>query len=179
MARLSEPVGPADHGIGPEDAAVTLVQYGSYDCPHCRQAMGIVEEVRRTCGAPLRYVYRHFPNETRHSSAHRAAEAAESAGTQGKFWEMHALLLNRQNALDDANLLAYAAELGLDVRKIAADLESGVHAAEVRRQFQSGLDSGVHSTPTFFINGERHDDYWDAETLCDAVQSASRGAATV
>jgi protein-disulfide isomerase len=174
MARLSLPVEKADHSIGPEDAVVTLVQYGSYDCPHCRQAISIVDEVRQRCDMPLRYVYRHFPQETPHSESHRAAEAAEAAAKQGKFWEMHNHLMENQNALDDASLLAYATMQGLDAQEVAGEMESGAHAEEVRRQFLSGLESGVHSTPTFFINGVRHDDYWDAETLCAAVQSAAR-----
>jgi protein-disulfide isomerase len=175
MVRLSEPVGPQDHRMGPEDAPVTLVQYGSYDCPHCRQALGIIDEIRAKSETPLRLVYRHFPEETPHSVSHRAAEAAEAAANQGKFWEMHAHLLRNQSALDDANLLAYSEELGLDSRKVAQELESGVHAAVVRSQFQGGRASGVHSTPTFFINGLRHDDYWDAETLLGAIhESVSR-----
>src|SRR5258708_10079559 len=170
MVRLSEPVGLEDHRMGPENAPVTLVQYGSYDCPHCRKAIGIIEEIREKNEPPLQLVYRHFPDETPRSASHRAAEAAEAAARQGKFWEMHAHLLRNQDALDDANLLAYAAELGLDVRKVAQELESGEHATVVRSQFQSGRTSGVHSTPTFFINGVRHDDYWDAETLSAAIQ---------
>src|SRR5947208_5852354 len=103
MVRLSEPVGPGDHRMGPENAPVTLVQYGSYDCPHCRQALGIIEEIREKNETPVQPIYRHFPDET----PRWAAEVAEAAAKQGKFWEMHAHLLRNQNALDDANLLAY------------------------------------------------------------------------
>src|SRR5581483_4669149 len=106
-----------DHILGPDDAKVTLVEYGSYDCPHCRQALGVLAEVRQQYGAPIRLIYRHFPQETKHSISARAAEAAEAAGAQGKFWEMHAHLLENQNALDDANLIAYATMLGLDTKK--------------------------------------------------------------
>jgi protein-disulfide isomerase len=173
MAILSLPVEPDDHILGPEDAKITLVEYGSYDCPHCRQALSILAEVRKRYDAPLRLVYRHFPRETRHSISERAAEAAEAAGKQGKFWEMHNHLLENQHALDDANLIAYATLLGLDTQQFASDLESGAHASRVLRQFQSGLDSGVRSTPTFFINGVRHDDYWDAETLLTAIQGTN------
>lgn len=172
MVRLSLPVEPDDHIMGPDEAKVTLVEYGSYDCPHCRQALGVLAEVRQRYGSPLRLVYRHFPQETKRSISERAAEAAEAAGAQGKFWEMHAHLLENQQALDDANLIAYATMLGLDTPKFASDLEMGVYAGRVLRQFQSGRDSGVHSTPTFFINGVRHDDYWDADTLLTAIRAA-------
>ena len=173
MARLSMPVGPGDHSVGPADAPITLVEYGSYDCPHCRQALPILDEIRRQYEAPLRFVYRHFPQETRHSVSERAAEAAEAAAAQGKFWEMHAHLLENQNALGDADLIAYATMLGLDTKQFASEMEADTYAARVRQQFQSGVDSGVRSTPTFFINGVRHDDYWDAETLLAAIRAAA------
>lgn len=173
MARLTVPVQESDHIIGPNDAVVTLVQYGSYDCPHCRQAIPIVNQVREKCGISVRYVYRHYPQETPHSESHRAAEAAEAAAKRGKFWEMHNHLMENQNALDDASLIAYATMLDLDARGVAEDLESGAHTETVKQQFRSGLESGVRSTPTFFINGLRHDDYWDADTLCDAVKAAA------
>ena len=173
MNKLSMPVGLDDHSLGPADAHVALVEYGSYDCPHCRQALTILSEVRRRYNAPLRFVYRHFPTMTPHSASERAAEAAEAAGKQGKFWEMHEHLLENQHALNDADLVAYATMLGLDTRQFAADLEGSASAEHVRRQFQSGVDSGVRSTPTFFINGVRHDDYWDAETLLTAIQAAT------
>jgi protein-disulfide isomerase len=158
--------------MGPADAGVTLVEYGSYDCPHCRQALRVLVDVRQRYGKPLRLVYRHFPEETKHSVSERAAEAAEAAAAQGKFWEMHAHLLENQQALDDANLIAYAVMLELDAQQFASDLEMGAHTARVLRQFQSGRESGVHSTPTFFINGVRHDDYWDADTLLAAIHAA-------
>ena len=173
MNTLSLPVGPDDHSLGPEDAPITLVEYGKYDCPHCRRALNAITEVRRQVNAPMRFVYRHFPSETPHSVSERAAEAAEAAGKQGKFWEMHAHLLENQQALNDADLIAYATMLGLDTKQFAADLEGGVQRARVREQFQSGLDSGVRSTPTFFINGVRHDDYWDAETLLAAIRAGN------
>jgi protein-disulfide isomerase len=172
MVRLSLPVEKSDHVMGPDAAGVTLVEYGSYDCHHCLQASGVLADVREQFGAPIRLVYRHFPRETKHSVSERAAEAAEAAADQGKFWEMHACLLEHQDALDDANLIAYATLVGLDTKKFAAALETGLLSERVLRQFQSGLDSGVHSTPTFFINGVRHDDYWDADTLVAAIRAA-------
>src|SRR5579872_4190862 len=112
MARLTKPVGAEDHIIGPQDAAVTLVEYGSYDCPHCRQALvitlALLKEAHET-GPSLRLVYRHFPPSNGRSPAQRAAEVAEAAARQGRFWEMHEHLLKNQHALDDANLLTHAA----------------------------------------------------------------------
>lgn len=172
MAKLSLPVGPEDHTLGPADARITLVEYGSYDCPHCRQALIVLGEVRKQYNAPLQLVYRQFPQETPHSISERAAEAAEAAGAQGKFWEMHVRLLENQHALDDANLIANATLLGLDAQRFAADLEAGTYRGRVREQFESGVASGVRSTPTFFINGVRHDDYWDTETLLAAIRAA-------
>lgn len=176
MVPLSLPVEPNDHIMGPDTASITLVEYGSYDCQHCLQALSVLADVRQRYGSPIRLVYRHFPRETKHSVSEHAAEAAEAAGLQGKFWEMHLYLLENQDALDKANLIAYATLLGLDTRKFISDLEKGVVAERVLRQFQSGLDSGVKSTPTFFINGVRHDDYWDADTLVTAIRAADPSA---
>ena len=173
MKTLSMPIGPEDHSLGPASAPITIVQYGRYDCPHCLQALTVVDDLRSLYDARLRLIYRHFPVEDAHSPSDRAAQAAEAAAAQGKFWEMHTLLLQNQNSLDDANLIAHAAMLGLDTQQFASELAAGAYADRVRRQFQSGLDSGVHSTPTFFINGIRHDDYWDLETMTAAIETST------
>jgi len=177
MAHLTKPVGPDDHIIGAQDAEITLVEYGSYDCPHCRQALAITLALRKEHhgnGPTLRLVYRHFPSANGHSTAQRAAEAAEAAGAQGHFWEMHEHLLTHQQALDDANLLAYAALLELDVRQIAAALERHTYHEKVVQNVRNGVESGVRSTPTFFINGVRHDEDWDLDSLRTAILAASR-----
>ena|ERR1051325_2729261 len=179
MTTLSVPVGPDDRALGPVDASVTLVEYGRYDCPHCLQSLSIVENLIERFGAQLRFVYRHYPIEGPHSESERAAQAAEAAGAQGKFWQMHAHLLQNQESLDDASLLAHATMLGLDIQEFSADLDSGAFEERVRRQFESGRDSGVHSTPTFFVNGIRHDDYWDIDTLSEAIESALRSTIAV
>ena len=173
MAALSMPVGPEDHVLGPADARITLVQYGRYDCPHCLQAVNIVNQIRSHYGEKLRLVYRHYPIEGPHSMSKRAAEAAEAAGEQSKFWEMHSHLLQNQDALDDASLVAYSTMLGLETHRFAEELTSGVYAERVHRQFLSGRESGVESTPTFFINGIRHDDYWDFDTLTAAIEAST------
>lgn len=169
MIQLTKPVDATDHVLGPEDAIVTMVEYGSYDCPHCRQALAVtlslMQELNAGGRAGLRLVYRHFPSQTPHSLSQMAAEAAEAAGSQGKFWEMHEHLLRNQSALDETNLLAHAMIVGLDRQRFATELEGRAYQEKVREMFQSGRESGVVSTPTFFINGVRHDGDWDLDTL--------------
>ncbi len=171
-ARLTVPVGEKDQRLGAENAPVTLVEYGDFECPHCRRAHPIVKEIRRRAGARLRFVFRHFPMSQAHPHTQHAAEAAEAAGAQGRFWEMHARLFERQFALEDPDLIAYAGELGLDRARVARELAEHTHEARVHEDFASGVRSGVNGTPTFFINGLRHDDAWDAETLSAAIERA-------
>jgi protein-disulfide isomerase len=171
-ARLTVPVGGKDHRLGPENAAVTLVEYGDFECPHCRRADPIVKEVRRRAGARLRFVFRHFPMSQGHPHAQHAAEAAEAAGAQGRFWEMHDRQFERQFALEDADLIAYAGELRLDRARVARELAEHTHEARVHEDFTSGVRSGVNGTPTFFINGLRHDAGWDVDTLFAAIEGA-------
>ncbi len=172
MTRLSLPVGIRDHSQGEERAAMTLVAYGNYECSHCAQIERIVAQLRRQLHGELCFVYRHFPRGRPTSASQRAAEAAEAAGAQGKFWEMHRLLGKHTHSLDETTLGLCAVTLGLDMPRFFYDLKQGVHAEKVRQDFQSGLRSGVNSTPTFYINGVRHDDYWDADTLLSAIESS-------
>jgi protein-disulfide isomerase len=169
---LTPPVSERDHVLGPASAAVTLVEYGDYECPFCGAAYPIVKEVLRISGPEVRFAFRNFPLSQVHPHAERAAEAAEAAGAPGKFWQMHDLLYEHQRALDDQHLLTYAARLGLDVRRFAQDLTDRAHAGRVREDFLSGVRSGVNGTPTFFINGVRHDGSYDLETLLAAVAAA-------
>src|SRR5919198_5113643 len=122
-AQLSLPVGPRDHIAGANDAALVLVEYGDFQCPHCRRAFPIVREVQRTLGSQLRFVFRHFPLTKVHPEAEHAAEAAEAAAAQGAFWQMHDRLFERQFALDDDSLVSYAAELGLDADRLRGALD--------------------------------------------------------
>jgi protein-disulfide isomerase len=176
-ATLVLPVSERDHIRGASNAAVTLLEYGDFECPHCGAAHPIVDSVMRRAGKTARFAYRHFPLTNIHPHAERAAEAAEAAGAQGKFWEMHDRLFEHQHALDDESLLIHAEALDLDLRRFASELARGVHAPRVREDFLSGVRSGVNGTPTFFINGVRHDAPWDAPTLLHAIQLAARGAA--
>jgi protein-disulfide isomerase len=172
-ARLVLPVGDRDHIQGPASALVTLVEYGDYQCPYCGEAYPIVQEVQRRMGARLRFVFRNFPLTQVHPHSQHAAEAAETAAAQGTFWEMHDTLFEHQDHLDDDHLVRYAGELGLDIDAFVAQMTAHAHAGRVREDFLSGVRSGVNGTPTFFINGVRHDGSYDLETLLAAVEQAA------
>jgi protein-disulfide isomerase len=174
-ARLSLPVSDRDHAQGAADAMVTLVEYGDYECPHCGRAYPIVTEVQERLGPKLRFVFRNFPLGEIHPHAQHAAEAAEAAGAQGQFWEMHDALFEHQRALDDKHLVQYAQILALDPERLQLDLTSHTYAGRVREDFRSGVRSGVNGTPTFFINGVRHDNAWDVETLTEALLATAVG----
>jgi protein-disulfide isomerase len=171
-ARLTLPVGPRDHRQGPETAPVTLVEYGDYECPHCGAAHPIVKEIKRRLGKRLCFVFRHFPLTQVHPHAEHAAEAAEAAGAQGKFWQMHDSLFEHQEALDDVHLVLYAVALQLDEDRFVRELAEHVYAPRVREDFLSGVRSGVNGTPTFYINGVRHDASYDLPTLLAAIEAA-------
>ena len=170
---LTPPVGERDHAHGPQTAPMTLVEYGDYECPYCGQAYPIVQEIQQRLGDRLRLVFRNFPLTQVHPHAQHAAEAAEAAGSQGKFWEMHDYLFEHQRALDDGHLAEYAATLGLDTTQFSQDMSEHAYVERVREDFLSGIRSGVNGTPTFFINGVRHDDAWDVETLLAALEDAA------
>jgi protein-disulfide isomerase len=170
-ATLILPVSERDHIQGRRDAALTLVEYGDYECPHCGRAHPIIKDVQRALGNDLRFVFRNFPLANMHPHAEHAAEGAEAAAGQNRFWEMHDTLFAHQQALDDRHLVGYASAIGLDVALFTRELSSHVHAGRVREDFISGVRSGVNGTPTFFINGVRHDDSWDADTLTQALRA--------
>ncbi|HEX4734404.1 MAG TPA: Na+/H+ antiporter NhaA [Thermoleophilaceae bacterium] len=161
-----------DHIRGPADAPVTLVEYGDFECPYCGRAEPILRELLSEHGADIRFVFRHLPLTDVHDHAQLAAEAAEAAGAQGRFWEMHDLLLDHQDALTARDLMGYANELGLDMDEFHDDLKRHEHAARVARDVESAELSGVAGTPTFFINGQRHHGAYDIQTLTKAVSAA-------
>jgi protein-disulfide isomerase len=163
-----------DHIQGPAEAAVTLVEYGDYECPYCGAAYPIIKELQTRMGDRLRFVFRNFPITTSHPHAEQAAEAAEAAAIQGPFWQMHDLLYENQKRLRDQDLRAYAENLGLDLDSFDKELAEHVHAARVREDFMSGVRSGVNGTPTFYINGARHDDSYDPEILLAALERAAK-----
>jgi protein-disulfide isomerase len=165
-----------DHVRGPEDAPVTLVEYGDFECPYCGQAEPVVRELLRDFG-DVRYVWRHLPLNDVHPRAQLAAEASEAAAQQGAFWEFHDLLLDHQDALRPDDLIGYAEQLGLDTERFTDDLRQQVGAARVAEDVDSADLSGVSGTPTFFINGRRHYGAYDIDTLSKAVRTARARAA--
>lgn len=172
--RLTLPVTPArDHIRGAGDAPVTLLEYGDFECPYCAMASVVVEQVINEMGNQLRYVFRNFPLVQLHPHAERAAEAAEAAGAQGQYWPMHYTLFDNQSALEDPDLLTYAQTPGIDVDRFANDLDTGTYQPRVSEDLASGINSGVSGTPTFFINGAKHEGSWDAASLLAALQSAA------
>jgi protein-disulfide isomerase len=171
--RLALAVSRRDHADGPESASITLVEYGDYECPHCGRAYPILTRIQERLGKQLRFVFRNFPLSQVHPHAQHAAEAAEAAAAQGYFWEMHDTLFEHQRALTDRFLHEYASRIGMDPARFRQELDDHSHAGRVREDFLSGVHSGVNGTPTFFINGLRHDDAWDFETLLRALEAAA------
>jgi protein-disulfide isomerase len=172
--RLLVPVSERDHIRGQANASVTLVEYGDYQCPYCGLAHPIIDEIRRELGDGLRFVFRNFPLSEVHPHAEHAAEIAEAAGTHHKFWEMHDMLYAHQHALDDQHLAEYVTLLGVPTSEVKRALAQHVYADRVREDFMSGVRSGVNGTPTFFINGLRHDGSYDHDTLRTAISDAVR-----
>jgi protein-disulfide isomerase len=170
---LIPPLSASDHTIGPENAPVTLVEYGDYECPYCGMAQPIVASIIERMGESLRFGFRHFPLTQAHPHAQAAAEMAEAAGERGKFWEMHDTLYQNQDALEDEDLISFAARIGIDPNWATQVLANHTFAANVRADFMSGVRSGVNGTPTFFINGIRHDGPWDEAALLESLHNAA------
>jgi len=174
---LTPPVSARDHIAGPDDAPVTLVEYGDYECPYCGMASPVVKAAQRELGGQLRFVFRNFPLAEAHPHARMAAQAAEAAAAQGRFWEMHDMLFEHQDALEAQDLVGYAKSIGLDVQQFTRELKAGTYEKRVRDDFRSGVRSGVNGTPTFFVNGARYDGSWaNAEKFIGALRDAARHA---
>ena len=171
MSALIPPASSRDHVRGPSRAQITVVEYGDFECPHCGTAYWIVKEIERRLPREVRVVYRHFPLSKIHPHAEHAAEIAEAAAQHGKFWPMHDMLFEHQDALDDESLLAYAEVLGIDPAWAAAALTEGRFHRRVRDDFASGVRSGVNGTPTFFVNDERFNG--SAEELLATLMQAT------
>jgi protein-disulfide isomerase len=172
-AKLKPSVGANDHVQGPAKAPVTLVEYGDYECPYCGEAYPVVKALQKRLGEQVRFVFRNFPLAEAHPHAEHAAEAAEAAAAQGKFWEMHDLLYENQDALDDEDLVRYAKALRLDVPRFVKEMEAHAYVERVRADFSSGVRSGVNGTPSFFINGARHDGPFDLRSLLAAIEEVA------
>jgi protein-disulfide isomerase len=173
-SKLLLPQARRDHIQGPIDAPIALVEYGDYECPYCGEAHPIIKAVQERLGDRLCFAFRNFPLVNAHPHAQHAAEAAEAAGAQGKFWEMHDLLFENQNALDDEDLAQYATALDLDARRLIDEVVAGTHTGRVREDFRSGARGGVNGTPTFFINGVRYDGEPSVNALLAALRPNTR-----
>jgi protein-disulfide isomerase len=170
-AHLVTPVGPEDHSRGPENAALTVVEYGDYQCPYCGQAYVIVEKLARTFESSLRLVFRNLPLADMHPHAQAAAEMAEAVALQGKFWPMHDILYENQKSLDDDALRAYAKNVGADLTQVEEALASGVPRARVEADLEGAIRSGANGTPTFFVNGARYDGSWFYDDFAEYLQT--------
>jgi protein-disulfide isomerase len=178
MRRLRPPLDPNDHFLGDPTAGLSLVEFGDYECPFCGQAYPITRRLQKVFGPDrLCFVFRHFPPSSLHPHALAAAEAAEAAAAQGRFWEMHDMLFEHQDAFEPKDLERYATIIGLDVGAFVRDLRSRRFLPEVRSDLRSGAVSGVNGTPTFFINGLRHDAPFDFESLQSAILGAEGAGA--
>jgi len=170
-ATLTQPVSARDHITGSEDAPLTLVEYGDFQCPFCGAAYPVVKRVQKALGKKLRFVFRNFPLTQAHPYAMVAAEAAEAAALQGKFWEMHDLLFEQQTFLTPDIIPLWAKKIGLNLEKFGNDIRQGDIAKRIKEDRQSGIRSGVNGTPTFYINGARYDGSPDVESLLAALES--------
>lgn len=177
MAQLRIPVTSRDHVLGEDDALVTIVEYGDYQCPHCAAAQPILARLLVQFGDRVRLVYRHFPMVEVHPVASPAAEAAEFAGSSGLFWPMHQSIFANQHRLSVPLLIALAAQQKLSPVALRDALASGTFAPKVRADFIGGVRSGVNGTPTFFVNGERHDSPYGVASLSSSIDQAILAAA--
>jgi protein-disulfide isomerase len=178
---LNPPVGPDDHALGPAHAPVTLVEYGDYECPHCGRAHIVLQTVLGELGDQVRFVFRNFPLAEIHPHAQAAAEAAESVAAHGgndAFWLMHDALYENQDALETEDLLEYALAAGVEPALVTSDLTSGAMTSRVRKDFRSGIRSGVNGTPTFFVNGRRFSGDWSDPVAFAATLHESARAGT-
>ncbi len=167
--RLFLPPSERDRIQGGIDAPIVLVEYGDYQCPYCGEAHRMIKAIQQQLGNRLGFVFRHFPQTPLHPQAQKAAEAAEAAAVQGKFWQMHDTLFQHQQALDNGYLVEYANDLRLDMPQFLQAMWRHVYAERVTEDIESGLRSGVTTTPTLFINGIRYNDAWNLKNLLSAI----------
>ena len=165
MSKLKTPVNSNDHFQGNESATLILVEYGDYQCPHCGRAYPIIKRVQKKLGDKLKFVFRNFPLAESHPDATNAAVSSEVAGAHGKFWEMHDMLFENQEALDGDSLISYAAKIGIKAAQFESEFEKPEFLKKVEADFESGVRSGVNGTPSFFVNGEKYNGDWDEEPL--------------
>ena len=169
---LAVPVTAVDHVLGAEHSPVTIVEYGDFECPTCKQAAPAVKLVLERFGARIRFAWRHYPVEAAHPHAMHAAQAAEAAGGQGRFWQMHDLMFENQRHLKLTNLREYAQRLELDMPRFIAEMDDEIYLQRVREHMESGARSHVRGTPTFFINGVIQDVSFGMHALMEGVEAA-------
>lgn len=170
---LAIAVSERDHRQGADTAAVTLVQYGDYECPYTRRSTNVVRAIQQQLGAQLRFVFRNFPLTDVHPHALHAALAAEAAASQGQFWQMHDSIFHHQHTLGDADLTRLAEELVPDLQQFARDFAEQRPLPHIEEDVDGGVRSGVQGTPTFFINGVMHRGSWELEALLSALQATA------
>lgn len=168
-SKLALPIAGRDHIQGPIEAPITLLEYGDHECPYCGAAYPVIKAVQKQLGDRLCFAFRNFPRGNSHPHAQHAAEAAEAGGAQGRFWEMHDLLFEHQELLEDEDMAQYATVLGLDARRLITEVLAEEHLARVREDFRSGARAGVNGTPTLFINGIRYPGPPQADALLAAL----------
>lgn len=169
--KLARPIAQSDHIQGSLTASVVLVFYGNYQCLECGEAYRIVKAIQLQVGDALCFVFRHFSLIHQHPQARRAAEAAEAAGDQQMFWQMHDFLFENQPTIDETAIVEYARQLGLNMSRFRWNFFERVYRDHVKADFESGIESGVRQTPAFFINGFRHSQSWNFDTLLGAISS--------
>jgi protein-disulfide isomerase len=168
--KLTPPVNEKDHVQGDAHAAIELVEYGDYQCPHCGRAYPIIKRIQKKMGKDLKFIFRNFPLSEMHPQAFTAAVATEAAARQNAFWEMHDIVFEHQDDLEPAGLVSYAKHLKLDMAKFLKDMEDNQLVEKVESDFDSGVRSGVNGTPTFFINGHRYDGTWEETQFLEYLQ---------
>jgi len=173
VVRLKNSVTYRDHANGPEDAPVTLLEYGNFECVDCGRSFPTIKQVQKFLGNSLRFVFRHFPSVRTHPHAMRAAEAAEAAGAQGKFWEMHDQLFTHQRFLEDQHLARYARRIGLDMERFRSDLMENAFLKQLELEYQNALfDEHITGTPTLYINEVRYTNSTDVQSILTAIKEA-------
>jgi formate-nitrite transporter family protein len=173
VSQLTPPVSERDHVQGSVEARVTLVEYGDYECPHCGALHPVIGAARKAFGGNLRFAFRHFPLRSSHPHALAAAKAAEAAGEQGRFWEMHDRLYQRQTRLEDEDLLRHARKIGLDVTRFQRELVARTHEVRIREDLASAARSGAGGTPSLFINDELYQGSLDRDEIFAALARAA------
>ncbi|MES2412844.1 MAG: thioredoxin domain-containing protein [Pseudomonadota bacterium] len=163
---------PADHVDGPASAAVTIIEYGDYECPSCLQAQGALKVLMPHFTGRVRFAFRHHPLREVHPHAELAAEAAEAAGAQGKFWQMHELLFANQQHLEEKHLFGYAEQIGLDIARYQNEMRDRIYLQRVHEHIQSGRNAGVRATPAFYVNGSFVDVSFGLQHLHEAIDRA-------